>query len=77
MPRKTKQEMREQLARERMQRDQEEFLAECAAAAERIDAMGGLLEYHEARIQEEKEVQWKRENPEKKFRWMRGKNARL
>ena len=63
-----------------MQKDQKEFLAGCAAAAERIEAMGGLMEYHEARIQEEKEERWKRENPEKtekKFKWMRGKNARL
>ena len=47
--------MRELLTRERMQRDQEEFLAGCAAAAERIEAMGGLMKYHKARIQKKGE----------------------
>lgn len=60
-----------------MQKDQKEFLAGCAAAAERIEAMGGLMEYHEAKVQEEKEEQCKRENPDKKFKWMRGKKSRL
>ena len=56
-----------------MKKDQEEFLAGCAAAAIRIEAMGGLKEYHDAQVQREKEERAKSENPEKKFKWGRRK----
>ena len=71
-PRKTKAEIRAELAVERMKKDQEEFLRGCAAAAVRIEAMGGLMEYHDAQKQrQEEDALFKKDSGEKKFKWMR------
>jgi len=55
-----------------MKKDQEEFLRGCAAAAVRIEAMGGLMEYHDAQKQrQEEDALFKKDSGEKKFKWMR------